>query len=292
MSDFLNERVHRLPTLGLGVSSEYGAFATSNGLNLEELYNRFPHFAQFLEVGVERALGLDDDTRRWVERQGKTTYHFLDVNLARPDLLDEQELLEIRKLAEDMDAAWVCGDAGMWYFGDQHRLQMTLLPPILTAQSASCYASSIKRCRQVIGKEVFPENPPGTVFAGDLDLLTFFADVCEQADSGMLLDAAHLAIYQSLVGRSALDGLDDFPLDRIIELHVAGSSLIDVSGLQIWSDDHRPSVRSETWSIAQFIIEHAPNLKAVVFECERNPVDKCIPGFSKIYELLQSRLSG
>ena len=77
----------------------------------------------------------------------------------------------------------------------------------------------------------------------------------------MLLDAAHLAIYQSLMGREALDGLDGFPLDRIIEMHVAGSSLLDVSGLQVWSDDHRPSVRPETWSIAQFIIERAQTLK-------------------------------
>ena len=174
MADFLTERVHRLPTLGLGVSTEYGAFTSPNGLDLDGLHNRFPHFAQFLEVGVERALGLDSDTRRWIERKGKTTYHFLDVNLAQPELLNHQDLLEIRDLAQEMNAAWICGDAGLWYFGAQHRLHMTLLPPILTEQAASDYASSIRQCRQVIGKEVLPENPPGTVFAGDLDLLTFF----------------------------------------------------------------------------------------------------------------------
>jgi hypothetical protein len=57
---------------------------------------------------------------------------------------------------------------------------------------------------------VLPETPPGTAFVGDLHLLDFFARVAEAADTGLLLDVAHVAMYQHVTGRSPLDGLDGF----------------------------------------------------------------------------------
>jgi len=279
---FLSQRVHALPKLGLGVSTEFGAFRQSNSLNIAQLFKEYPQFAQFLEIGVEREKGLDDDALRWIANGLKTTYHFLDINLSQPELLDKKWLREMKTLVDRMEAAWVCGDAGLWFFGQRHPLHMTLLPPILCRAESANYAESIRICRDVLGKEVLPENPPGTVFVGDLDLLSFYADVCERADTGMLLDAAHLSIYQSLMGRDPLDGLADFPTDRIIEIHVAGSRLQMVDGLEIWTDDHYPTVRPETWKIVEFLAERTPNLKAVVFECERNPMEACIEGFQRI----------
>ncbi len=289
-NDFLASRVHKLPTLGIGVSTEFGAFRKPGSLDIHQLRHQYPRYAQFLEVGVETRHGLDDDTLQWIKSGGQTTYHFLDVNLSEPSHLSQQRLSEIKRLVEQMDAAWVCGDAGLWYFGQSHPLHMTLLPPILTAESAHQYATSIIECRRVLGKEVLPENPPGAVFAGDLELLQFYQMVCEQADTGMLLDAAHLSIYQSLCGRSPLHGLEDFPLDRIVELHVAGSTAQMIDGLEVWTDDHHPTVRPETWLIAEYVVAHAPNLKAIVFECERNPMSACIDGFSRLERMFSTRV--
>ncbi len=288
-NDFLERRVHHLPTLGIGVSTEFGAFGKPGSLDIHALRNQYPEYAQFLEVGVETRHGLDTDTLEWIDSGGLTTYHFLDVNLSEPEHLAQSHLAHVKELVDQMNAAWVCGDAGLWYFGEAHPLHMTLLPPILTTESADQYAQSIKHCRQVLRKEVLPENPPGTVFAGDLDLLSFYQVVCEQADTGMLLDAAHLGIYQAICGRSALDGLSDFPMERIIELHVAGSTAEMIDGLKIWTDDHHPTVRPETWAIAHYVVEHAPNLKAIVFECERNPLEACLDGFARLAQMFAAR---
>ena len=107
--------------------------------------------------------------------------------------------------------AWICGDAGLWHFGRRERGHMLLLPPILTRDSARELAQGIIRLREHTGLEVLPENPPGHVFVGDLHLLDFFALVLDEADTGMLLDAAHLAIYQQVMGHDPLTGLDGFP---------------------------------------------------------------------------------
>ncbi len=136
------------------------------------------------------------------------------------------------------------------------------------------------------GYEVLPENPPGHVYLGDRHLLDFFARVLEQADTGMLLDAAHLAIYQRLAGHAPTTGLDGFPRDRIVELHVAGGTERRHQGYAWIDDDHSPAVLADTWAILDAVVPGASELRAVVFECERNPMGESLAGFARLYELL------
>ena len=285
MSAAFAERVRALPRLGLGVSTEYGAGDTDGALDVAALHAQRPDYAQFLELGVELAKGLDRHGAAWVAAGRPTTYHFLDVNLDEEADLEGPWLDGVTALAREVGAAWLCGDAGWWHFGPRDRNHMLLLPPVLSRAAAAEAAAGIVRLREATGLEVLPENPPGQVFVGDLDLLTYFAEVSARADCGLLLDCAHLAIYQRVMGRAPLDGLDDFPLDRVVEVHVAGGSERTVDGYAFVDDDHVPAVLPATWDIFAHVAARAPNLRAVVFECERNPVAACLEGFARLAEL-------
>ena len=277
-----DERLRALPHLGLGVSTEYGASASQGALDVMKLRREHPAYAAFLEVGVEVSKGLDDDDQAWVEAGGATTYHFLDINLDDPSDQDARWLEEVRGIAEVLRPAWMCGDAGLWHFGPRDRAHMTLLPPILSRDAALDMGDGISRLRASTGFEVLPENPPGTVYLGDLHLLDFFAAVLEEGDTGMLLDCAHLAIYQRLMGHPPLTALDGFPLHRVVEVHVAGGVEKEHDGFRWVEDDHTPEVLPDTWEIFEYVAERAPHLRAVVFECERNPLEACLPGFERI----------
>ncbi len=267
------DRVRALPRLGLGLSTEYGAGGTPGALDPRAVRAENPRWAGFLEIGVEVEKGLDAPARAWVADGHPTTWHFLDINLDEPEDFDAAWLAGLRAGVEAVKPAWLCGDAGMWHFGPRDRGQMLLLPPVLTAASADALARGVARLRAATGKEVLPENPPGTVYLGDLHLLDFFARVSDAADTGLLLDVAHLAIYQRATGRTPLDGLDGFPLDRVVELHVAGGTERDHQGYAWVDDDHSPLPLADTWRILDRVLPHTPNLKAVVLECERNPLD-------------------
>ena len=167
---------------------------------------------------------------------------------------------------------------------------MLLLPPILTRDSAYSLADGIVRLREETGLEVFPENPPGHVFIGPLHLLDFFAIVLERADTGMLLDAAHLAIYQDALGLPMTTALDGFPLERIVELHLAGGARRLHRELSYIEDDHNPQVLPETWEVFQRCAPHLTELRAVIFECERNPLSRCQDELLKIRRTLDKRL--
>ncbi len=281
------DRMARLPYLGLGLSTEYGALESHGALDPRRVHAQHPDYAAFLEVGVEVSKGLDELAGQWAAQGLPTTYHFLDINLDEPEDFDADWLSDVRALAAQLKPAWLCGDAGLWHFGRRERGHMLLLPPILSRESAQAQARGIVHLREATGYEIFPENPPGQVFLGDMPLLDYFAQVIEAADTGLLLDCAHLAIYQRLTGRAMLDGLDNFPLERVIEIHVAGGTLRDHEGFGWIDDDHSQHVLQDTWTIFNYVVERATSLRAVVFECERQPFEVMRPDFRRLHRSLR-----
>jgi uncharacterized protein (UPF0276 family) len=273
------QRVGALPRLGFGVSTEYGAGDAPTALDPLALHATGA--AGFLEVGVEVVRGLDRHALAWVGQGLPTTYHFLDINLDEPEDFDQPWLEAVRETCEALRPSWLCGDAGLWHLGPRARGHMLLLPPILEPEAVGPMAEGIVRLREAVGLEVLPENPPGSAFLGDLHLLDFFARVVEAADTGMLLDCAHLTMYQRLMGHHPLTALDGFPLDRVVEIHIAGISERDTDGMAWLEDTHGVEVLSDTWAIVERVVAGAPNLKAVVIECERNPIEAVLPLFDQ-----------
>jgi uncharacterized protein (UPF0276 family) len=280
------ERVARLPYLGVGISTEHGAGAT--GLDPRELHRRHPEQVRFLEIGCDLARGVDDAARAWVRDGRPTTYHFLDVNLEEPEDLDERWMADTAALARELGAAWLCGDAGLWHVGPRDRGHGTLMPPVLAPESAHAMARSVRELRGATGFEVLPENPPAHAWIGRMHLGDYLSLVCAEADCGMLLDVAHLAIHQHALGRAPLDGLERFPLDRVVEVHVAGGSTFESGGRTFVDDDHGPAVLPATWELFAAVLERAPHLRAVVVECERNAIRDVEPLFERVHAMLRA----
>lgn len=277
------QRVGRLPRLGLGISTEFGARA-NGGLDLFELRSVVPGLG-FLEIGADLERGVDEDARAWVRRGWPTTYHFLDLNLEDPEDLDEAWIRDAGALAREFGAAWLCGDAGLWHIGPRERGHGILMPPVLEPESADSMAESVRALREASGFEVLPENPPAHVYLGRMHLTDYYARVAERADSGLLLDAAHLAVYQRVAGHAPLTGLDGFPLERVIEIHVAGGRPFVWQGKTFVEDDHGLSILPDTWEILEALLPRTSNLRGLVFECERNRIADVLPIFERVESL-------
>ena len=283
-------RVARLPRLGVGVSTEFGAAAT--GLDLFALAARSEGRVRFLEVGCDLERGADDDARRWAAEGRPLTYHFLDANLEEGEDLDDPWVRDTASLARELGAAWLCGDAGLWHVGPRERGHGVLMPPVLEPDGARAMAENVRSLRERAGFEVLPENPPAHVYVGRLHLLDYFARVAEGADSGLLLDVAHLAIYQRVLGHGPLTGLDGFPLERVVEVHVAGGRPFRVGRAgtrELVEDDHGVDVLPDAWEILGAVLPRASNLRAIVFECERNGIDAVLPVFERLDRLWNGR---
>lgn len=280
------ERVAALPRLGVGISTEFGAGRT--GLDVMQLHARHPELVSFLEVGCDLARGADVDARRWVSAGLPTTYHFLDVNLEEPEDLDPDWVRDATALARELGAAWMCGDAGLWHVGPRDRGHGTLMPPVLEEGSARALARSVRALREASGLEVLPENPPAHAWLGRMRLGDYFALLAEEADCGILLDVAHLAIHQRALGLAPLDSLERFPLERVVEVHVAGGTPFESGGRTFVDDDHGPAVLPETWELLEAVLARAVNLRALVVECERNAFSDVVPLFERAARLVEA----
>jgi len=271
-----------LPRLGLGISAELDSARA--GIDAVRLRDDHPGTIDFLEYGADVARGHDEHVLRWAARGLPTTYHFLDLNLEETEDADAAWLATTAGRAAEIGAAWLCGDGGLWHFGPRDRGHETLMPPVLCRESADAMAETIARVQDATGMKCLPENPPAPVYLGDLHILEYFARVADRSGCGLLLDCAHLAIFQRVRGHEPLAGLADFPLDRVIEIHVAGGSERTVDGLAWVDDDHQPEPLADTWQIFEHVVDRTPNLRAVVYECERNPVEAVLGNFARLRE--------
>lgn len=274
------ERVERLPRLGVGLSGEFNIAA--KGIDVCWMKERYSELVHFYEYGADLERGLDDTVMRWAAAGLPVTYHFLDINLEERIDLDRNWITRTKGLAKEINAAWLCGDAGRWHFGRRERGHGLLLPPILCRESALETAESILRIEAEFGMFCLPENPPAVIYLGDMHILDYFALVAEQADCGVLLDCAHLAIFQQTRNLAPLAGLDNFPLDRVVEMHVAGGGYASIDGYPYIEDNHSPEPLPATWEILEYVVPRAKNLKAVVFECERNTPEECLTVFERL----------
>jgi uncharacterized protein (UPF0276 family) len=169
-----------------------------------------------------------------------------------------------------MAPAWLCGDAGLWHFGARDRGHMLLLPPVLTDDSARAMADGIRALREHTGREVIPENPPGAFYLGDLHLLDFYARLADYADTGLLLD---LATSRSTSGRAAARRRTVSTDSRSTASSRCTSRAVARCGRPTDSRSSTTTTRSavldEVWPLLERVAPNAPNLKAVVLECER-----------------------
>jgi uncharacterized protein len=274
------ELIDSLPFLGVGISGEYG---TRPHIEPLEFIERWKGLVHFVEYGSDIERGLDSRILRWVEQGQRATYHFLDINLEETEDLDEEWLTKTTELASKIGSPWICGDSGLWHFGPRDRGHGLLLPPVLSLESAEQTAQVVSTIQEKTGFLVLPENPPSLYYLGTMHILEYFAKVAELCDCGLLLDAAHLAIFQKARGLSPLDGLDNFPLDRVIELHVAGGGEASTpDGYQYIDDDHRAHVHADVWTIVESLIERLPNLKAIAYECEHNAPEDTVETFQRL----------
>jgi uncharacterized protein len=90
----------------------------------------------------------------------------------------------------------------------------------------------------------------------------FVAQVVQSADCHLLLDL-HNVFTNALNGRQPIDEfLDDLPLDRVCEIHLAGGMELD----GFWLDAHSGAIPDALFAVAERVIPRLPNLGAIIFE--------------------------
>jgi len=257
----------RLPEIGVGVTWFAGMeplLQANAGLvdvleiEPQTLWRRQPH---------ARTVAIDTAALEAVQRQSyaKLVHSVgLPVGGTVPPQPDDVELLntvalelETPWLSEHLSFNCVEDESGAWHTG-------SLLPPRQTLAGVEAAVASIRALSARVPVPVAIETgvnylqPRGD----ELPDGEFVGRVAEAADCGILLDL-HNVWTNHQNGRQPLgDYIDQLPLERVWELHVAGGYY----HRGFWRDAHSSEVPADVLELAARIVPRLLNLKAIIFE--------------------------
>lgn len=139
-----------------------------------------------------------------------------------------------------------------------------LLPPRQTPAGVAAAAASIRAMAAELPVPLAVETGVSYLAprADEMPDGAFVAAVVERADCGILLDLHNLWANERN-GRQPVDEfLDQLPLERVWEVHLAGG--FEHRGY--WLDSHSGAVPEELFALAERVVPRLPGLGAVIFE--------------------------
>ncbi|MEU6373903.1 DUF692 family multinuclear iron-containing protein [Streptomyces sp. NPDC046909] len=190
-------------------------------------------------------------------------HHLPGVAPAAPGGPNLELYQRLEPVSDILDAVWTCEDIGLWSIGPYPLPYFT--PPLFERDIADHVVEGIRTLHALGSRPFVPEIPSCTLAIGRLSLGEFFHRVTDGADCDLLLDVAHVFSYAVAVGRPYEQVLRSLPLDRVVEIHVAGG-YIDPTFDNRYLDTHSHAVAPAVIDLLQEAVTASSRLRAVTYE--------------------------
>lgn len=189
----------------------------------------------------------------------------------------------------------------------------TYLPPLYTELSARMTAQNVAYLQSQVDQDadrrgieaalVLLEMPPLTYFGcGMLPIPEFFRAVTDRTSCGLVLDIGHLWTVYRYSGRwqrqslehFVAEFLDAFPMERIIEIHIAGLTELTIAHaperelrgqlLPHWIDAHGASIPGVLFDLLEQVLSHSrlTSLKGVALEVDTKLIARTVEEFRQV----------
>lgn len=307
-SEFI-QRAKALSALGAGLSVDV---YSPDLLQLVDALDEAELHPGYLEVFKATTSAM-----HWVRRRlpgMPLTYHGEGLWTTQPDFPQSnsgrQGVAEACAQLAALRSAWLnheCATKQMvgYAFG-------TYLPPLYTEWSATMTAENVTFLQARVDTQarqetidpalVLLEMPPLTYFGcGSLAIPRFFRQVTELSACGLVLDIGHLwTVYRytgawrrQTVESFVAEFLDEFPMERVIEIHVAGLAEFQTSVNRVtaadardrpyWIDAHGAPIPALLFDLLAQVLAHPRlrSLKGVALEVDTKPIATIVEEYGR-----------
>jgi uncharacterized protein (UPF0276 family) len=181
------------------------------------------------------------------------------------DPLSAYALERARRLQEMYRGPWVAEHFQCLHTEDGSRSLEYVFPPLYTEEFLRRFVANARVLQKAVGAALVMENIPG-FFSLEHAQMTegeFLRRFFEETGCGFLVDVPHIWLAAHYQGRDAREYMSEFPLGRVVEIHVAGVEQDrDLEGPWIAPNPPTP----EILDLALFVAEQAPGLRAVTVD--------------------------
>ena len=299
-------RLRNIPPLGMGLSVDVYS------PNLFELVNTLKE--QGLQPGyleVFKATTTALSTVRQALPDISLAYHGEGLWITQPDVqaspFFQTDVDEMVMQLNSIQSVWLNHECAMkqmagYSFG-------TYVPPLYTRLSAEVVAANIAAVQQMMDRQgrrvhgaaplFLLEMPPLTYFsAGTIPIPHFFRLVAGAVPCGLVLDIGHLwTVYRYTTAcrlmsleRFVGEFLEEFPLERVVEIHIAGLAYHESvgepkrgEGLPEWIDAHAAPIPSMLFTMLEQVLAHSNlvSLRAVALEVDTKPIEMIVGEYAE-----------
>ncbi|MGH7216524.1 MAG: multinuclear nonheme iron-dependent oxidase [Nitrospiraceae bacterium] len=304
-SDFVRQdfqrRLWEIPPQGMGLSVDVYSPDLFDLVNKLKVRGLEPGYLEVFKATTTALTAV----RRAVPDMA-LAYHGEGLWITQPDVQEspffQQDVSEMVTQLNSMQSLWLnheCATKQMagYSFG-------TYLPPLFTRLSAEVVAANIAIVQQAMDRQghradgtaplFLLEMPPLTYFsAGTIPIPQFFRLVTALVPCGLVLDIGHLWTvyrYTAVCRRTSLDRfvrefLDEFPLERVVEIHVAGLACHESvdepktgEGLPEWIDAHAAPIPSILFNMLEQVLAHSNlvSLRGVALEVDTKSIEMIV----------------
>jgi len=197
---------------------------------------------------------------RALERRPVAT-HGLALSLGSTAPFDRDYLTTLRGFLRDSRTPWHSDHLSFGVVSET--MLHELLPLPFTEEAAAHVAHRIVEAQDRLGLPLAVENI--TAYArpagAEMDEADFVTEVVRRADCRLLLDVNNAYVNSKNFGFDPRAVLERFPLDRVVQIHVAGH---DASDPELLVDTHAEPVSDGVYALLEWVLERTGNVPVLL----------------------------
>lgn len=212
----------------------------------------------FFEIHAENYMGAGGPPHAALTRIRQdfpVSLHGVCMSIGGPQPLDRAHLGRFKALVDRYEPALV--SEHLAWSTHETTFYNDLLPLPYTEATVARVSDHIDEVQEAIGRRLLLENPSTYVTFQDSTMseTVFIRELVKRTGCGLLLDINNVFVSATNQGYSALAYLDDFPLEHVGEIHLAGhAEQQDDEGDLLLIDSHDGPVADAVWKLYDIVI--------------------------------------
>lgn len=239
----------------------FGGGAGLRNEHFDEIISSWPAFNWF-EIIVENFMGFGGRPKYMFDKireRYPIIPHGVCMSLGSTDPLDMEYLKKLKAFTKEIKAPWTSDH--LCYTMIDHSNLNELIPTPFTKESADNIVSRIKTIQDYLEIPFLFENVTRYLtISEEMTESEFINYIAKEADCGLLLDLTNVYLNSIHHGYDSMEFVKSMPLDRVTQIHLAGSENTDNDYL----DTHDAPVPNEVWDMFKETISIIGKTSALV----------------------------